>query len=60
MALVAVKQWGNTTTEQNSSLTLGGAMERRRGWGGTCGDDSCLLFGAANGTTTKIEIEDNV
>ncbi len=25
--------------------SFGGALERRRGWVGTCGEDGCLLFG---------------
>ena len=32
---------------------LGGALERRRGWVGTCGEDGCLSFGESNGATKK-------
>ena len=48
---------GGTQQPTKSRLRLlGGALERRRGWVGTCGDDDgCLSCGESNGATKKIK-----
>jgi hypothetical protein len=45
---------GGTQQPTKSRLRLlGGALERRRGWVGTCGEDGCLSFEKSNGATKK-------
>jgi hypothetical protein len=50
---VAATWWGNTITNRRLAAAVGGALKRRRGQGGTCGEDVYLLFGVANGANKK-------
>ena len=46
-----------TTINRMMVLAAGGALERRCGWGGTCGEDVNLLFWDANLGLEKLKIE---
>ena len=48
---------GGTQQPTKSRLCLlGGALERRRGWVGTCGEDGCFSFEKSNGATKNKEM----
>ena len=46
-----------TTINRMMVSVTGGALERRCGWGGTCGEDVNLLFWDANLGLEKLKIE---
>jgi len=55
LALAGRQSMGEHNNQPKNWLRLlGGALERRCGWVGMCGEDGCLSSGYLNGATKNI------